>query len=111
MSVTLNEGALGDLLRSTYGPVGRDIARRTASVYDDANANASGLVIGVRSTDLISSIRARIEETEDGPTGIVGSNAHHRGFLYPLIVTRAEDNEPGGWLIRALDSGFRRNGA
>lgn len=107
MSVVVNEGALANFLRSTFGPVGRDLAARTAQVQVEAAVNASGRFINVRTEDLRNSIRGRVEGDALGLRGVVSSDATHRGFLYPAFVHRAED-EPGAWLREALRDGFRR---
>ena len=106
MSVTVNDAALADFLRSSFGPVGRDLARRVENVSTLAYANASGPVIDVRTEDLRNSIRGRLDQGRDGLEGVVGSDARHRGYLYPAFVARAGET-PGGWLIEALRDGFR----
>ena len=107
MSITLNEAVLSDFLRSTTGPVGRDLAARVHNVQELAAANATGPIIDVRTADLVGSIRGRVEAGAEGLVGIVSSNASHRGFLYPAWVHR-EGEEPAGWIKQALRNGFER---
>ena len=111
VTVTLNEVAVANLLESTVGPVGIDLARRADQVKEKANANASGQIIGVLSGDLRGGIRARVEHI-GGPGGlraVIGTDARHRGFNYPLMHELGYDpNNPSHkverrpWLSDAL---------
>ena len=104
MSVVVNDAALATFLRSTFGPVGRDLAARANNVETLARLNASGEIIGIETGDLIGGIRARIEQDARGLVGIVGTPARHRGFAYPTW----HDRHGRPWLTVALRNGFRR---
>lgn len=91
-------------LRSTFGPVGRDLAARAQAVADDAAENATNNIIDIRTGDLIRGIRAQITQDADGLVALVGSDAIHRDFAYPGYLDRI--GFP--WLTKALRTGFRR---
>jgi hypothetical protein len=103
VTVVVNDAALSTLLRSTNGPVGRDLAARAFSVSEQATINASGSIIGVRSRDLVDGIRASVDSSALGLFAVVGTDAIHRGFNYPAFHN--ENGRP--WLTNALRDRFR----
>lgn len=109
MSVTINDAALNRFLRSTTGPVGRDLALRANSVVERASMNASGQILQVRTGDLRSSIRARLENVGGGELVAVISDSARHGtppFNYPAFL----DQTDFPWLTNALRDGFRLRG-
>lgn len=103
MTVVVNEAALTSLLRSTNGPVGQDLALRAFNVEEQARINASGSIIGVRSRDLLSGLRASVDSSAAGLFAVIGTDAIHRGFNYPAF--HDENGRP--WLTNALRDRFR----
>lgn len=103
MSVVVNDVALTKFLRSTFGPVGQDLAVRAATVEEKARSNASGQILGIRSRDLLDGLKARVESSGAGLFAIIGTDAIHRGFNYPAY--HDENGRP--WLTSALRDGFR----
>lgn len=103
MSVVVNDAALGGFLRSTFGPVGRYLAIKADEVVQKARENASGVIIGIDTGDLISGISARIESDATGLYAVAKSDAIHRGFAYPAF----HDQNGRPWLTNALRDVFR----
>lgn len=111
LTVLVNDAILANFLRSTFGPIGRDLGRRAASVADKANENASGLEIGVESGDLRGMIYSRIEQDAQGLLAKVGTTALKKregawnDFGYPAYWNA--NGKP--WLTKALRDGIRDN--
>jgi hypothetical protein len=107
MTVVVNEAALGFLLNSTNGPVGREVARRAAAVVEVAEQNASGTVIGIESRALLSGIFAHVSGTVDGARAVVGTDAmsswHGQPFSYPAYHDQVTGRP---WLTQALREVF-----
>lgn len=103
MTVTIYDAHLQNFLRSTNGPVGRDLALRAHNVAQQAAQNATGEIIGIETGDLISGIYSRIEQDTEGLFARVGTTAIHRGFGYPAW----HDQHGRPWLTKALRDGFR----
>ena len=102
MAVKLNETALSVLLDSQAGPVGREIQRRAADVEQIALQNASGGILQIRSSDLISNLTTTVFTDTRGTVAKVGSSAEHRGFRYPGFL----DENGFPWLTEALADVF-----
>lgn len=110
MSVDILDANLERFLRSTTGPVGRDLARRAERVAELARANATGLIIGIRSGRLHEGIKARVEEDARGLRAVVSTDARVQragsswnGFSYPAY----HDQRDRPWLTNALRDGYR----
>lgn len=104
MSVVANDAVLDSFLRSSFGPVGRDLAARAERVSSLASQNASGEIIGVDTGDLLGGINVQVEQDAQGLFATVGTPARHRGFAYPTW----QDQNGRPWLTNALRDGFRR---
>ena len=111
MTVIVNDAIMATFLRSMFGPVGRDLARRANSVADRASRNASGLEIGVLSGDLRSQIYSRLEQDAAGLVAKVGTTAlAHRDGAWDTFGYPAYWNARGKpWLTNALRDGIRDN--
>ncbi len=118
MTVVINELGMAQYFQSQTGPLGRYIGRRADIVRDSALSNAQGPIINVDTTDLISSTKIQLTSgleagggfsgfISEGVKAIIYSDAEHRDFNYPAVVTRATFATPGGWLIQALRDNFQ----
>ena len=104
-NVILFDAVIAEFLTSPAGPVGLHIAARAERVRQQAERNASGLVVGVDTGDLLAGLKVDMEGTPEGPVASVGSDAEHRQYPYPAIVHRT-GGQPGGWLTDALRDEF-----
>ena len=105
MAVIVNDAIMATFLRSTFGPIGRDLARRANNVAEQAAANASGEILGVETGDLRAGIFARLDQDANGLVATVGSPALHRGFGYGAYW----DARGRPWLSKALRDRVRDN--
>jgi len=102
MSVTLNEAGLRSFFNSTVGPVGRILAVKADAVRERAAQNASGLILGVDTRDLLNGLRTQLEHDSQTLVARVSTNAMHRGFNYPAF----HDQNGRPWLTSALRDEF-----
>ena len=84
-----------------------DLERRAENVARRARENASGSIIGVQSSDLLSGIRWTIDRDTYGIYAIIGTNARHRDFSYPAY----HDQHGRPWLTKALAEGWNEGQA
>lgn len=103
MTVLIRDAELEQFLGSEFGPVGRDLARRAHQVEELARTNASGMVLGIQSGDLLAGLSTRVGADADGLFAIVKTDSIHRGFGYPAF----HDQRGRPWLTNALRDGFR----
>jgi hypothetical protein len=114
MAFKINEAAMGQLLNSTVGPVGQYIGRKADDVSTSASQNASGQVIGIESTRLISGIRTQLEGGPDGVRAKVYTDAvayDSRGNVRPYLgqpfsYPAWHDQNGKPWLTQALREVF-----
>lgn len=96
VNATVVQGFLeGNVIKS-------DLERRAKNVAKRARENASGPIIGQRSTDLFRGIRWTIERDSLGLYAVIGTAARHRDFSYPAW----HDAHGRPWLRKALEVGW-----
>jgi hypothetical protein len=114
MSFKINEAALGRLLNSTTGPVGRHIASEADRVASQAAQNASGEVIGIETGALLRGIRTQMIGTPEGVRAVVSTDAvarDSRGLVRlwqgaPFSYPAFHDRNGRPWLTEALREVF-----
>lgn len=99
MTIRIDEAQIQRRLRTDRGlslelsDIGRELAAK-------ARQNASGLIVNVRTGDLVAGIFVNEGTDARGEFVEVGSSAVHRGFAYPGFL----DERGHPWLSEALRS-------
>lgn len=110
--VVIHEQALRRFMHSEEGPVGRHIARKAAEITTYAGNNLSA---HTRSGDAIAALRfAGMFDGLESIYALVGTDAKHDGFNYPLALELGGTTPQGRsyqypFLIPAVEqAGFRK---
>lgn len=111
-TVKPNNAAIERFLTEFDGPVGRDLRRRGENVREAAVVNASGLIIGIKTRNLLDFLGpAKVVKDADGLHVEIGTTATDKdGFSYPAFHDIEGAGAPHGgkrpWLTSALRDHF-----